>query len=90
LLVERIRHMKAVLFGGGAAAESRACRRVEALPYPVRCGAPGVFRHSTPERVAFGTVRVPFGNVQSSEDLRENQILAGSVWNRADLNVNRR
>jgi hypothetical protein len=82
LLVELIRDVKAAFIGGGTATESRACRRIEALPYPVRCCAPGVFRHSTPERVAFGTLRVPFGNVQSSEDLRENQILSGSVWNR--------
>ena len=49
---------------------------------PVRCSAPGLSRQSTPERVAFGTVPVPFGNVLKDSSLRAKRILSGSICNR--------
>ena len=49
---------------------------------PVRCSAPGLSRHSIPERVAFGTVPVPFGNMQINSKLRAKSILSGSICNR--------
>jgi hypothetical protein len=48
---------------------------------PVRCSAPGLSRHSTPERVAFGTVPVPFGNTLKGQQLGK---ICGSIWKQMD------
>jgi hypothetical protein len=52
---------------------------MKAVPAPARCFAPDVFRHSTPERVAFGTVPVPFGIVQKPFSLHVSREPRGSL-----------
>jgi hypothetical protein len=55
---------------------------MKSVPIPIRCFAPDEFRHSTPERVAFGTVPVPFGIVQKTCSLHLSRDLRGSIGNR--------
>jgi hypothetical protein len=48
-----------------------------------RCFAPEEFRHSTPERVAFGTVPVPSGTMQKTVQLQVQRDFCVSICNHA-------
>ena len=55
---------------------------MNSAPIPIRCFAPDEFRHSTPERVAFGTALVSFGIVLKPRSLHLSHDLCGSIGNR--------